>query len=533
MISTAKVNLLLHAHLPYVRHLEYPSFLEEDWLFEALHETYIPLLRILEDLDRSGHDFRLSICFSPTFTTMCLDEPLQERFVTYLNSRIELGEKEVARAKKEAPEVLKIATFYLEQAKSNLAFYENYGRNILTGYRKLSEKGRVELVATAATNAYFPLYRNYETAIRAQIELGVKSHIRVFGEAPRGFWLPECGYYPGVENILSEYGIKWIQLPSQSVITAKNRLEKADHAPTLVGDSQITSFIRDWSLTNLVWSDAYGYPCDPDYREFYRDIGYDLPMSYIQPYIHDDIRVFTGYKYWAITSQTAVEKKVYDFTRAEAKVQLHAENFLYHIRRRGIALTSETGDEPVYTICFDADLFGHRWFEGLSFIRQILLSDPGKTGISFTTPSEFLGCFVPTERGYFNECSWGKGGFSDVWLDGSNAWIYRHTHKAIERMQELSFRFPAQSSLKARFLNQAAREVLLAMASDWPYIMYDKTSVNYAEKRLRNHLGSFNVVYSNMCKNAVNTEWLIKAEKRNAIFPEIDYNIFIPKGKKK
>ena len=138
MISTAKVNLLLHAHLPYVRHLEYPSFLEEDWLFEALHETYIPLLRILEDLDRSGHDFRLSICFSPTFTTMCLDEPLQERFVAYLNSRIELGEKEVARAKKEAPEVLKIATFYLEQAKSNLAFYENYGRNILTGYRKLS-----------------------------------------------------------------------------------------------------------------------------------------------------------------------------------------------------------------------------------------------------------------------------------------------------------------------------------------------------------------------------------------------------------
>ena len=120
------------------------------------------------------------------------------------------------------------------------------------------------------------------------------------------------------------------------------------------------------------------------------------------------------------------------------------------------------------------------------------------------------------------------GGYSDCWLDSENSWLYRHTHKAIERMEELARRFPGQRSLKCRFLNQAAREVLLAMASDWPYILHDKTSVIYAEKRLRNHLGSFNVVYSNMCKNSVHTEWLVKAERRNAIFPEMDYNLFMP-----
>ena len=530
MDITANVNLVLHAHLPYVRHLEYPRFLEEDWLFEALHETYIPLLRVLEDLEKNNKRFKLTICFSPTLTTMCLDGPLQERFVDYLTSRIELGEKEVVRCKKECPEALKVATYYLNQAKDNLYCYEACGSNIFARYGELAKKVYIELVATAATKAYLPLYRNYETAIRAQIELGIKSHISVFGSMPKGFWLPECGYYPGVEKILDEYGIKWVQLPSQAVITAKNKLERADHAPTLIADSNVTSFIRDWSLTNLVWSDVYGYPCDSDYREFYRDIGYDLPMSYIKPYIHDDIRVFTGYKYWAITSKSAVEKKFYDFDKAKAKVLLHSDNFLYHIRRRGLALSAETDEIPTYTICFDADLFGHRWFEGIEFIKNILLSDTSKTGINFTTPSECLNYVFETERGYFNECSWGRGGFSDVWLDGSNAWIYRHTHKAIERMQELAFRFPNQSSLKARFLNQAAREVVLAMASDWPYILYDKTSVGYAEKRLRNHVGSFNVVYSNMCKNAVNTEWLIKAERRNAIFPDIDYNIFLPKN---
>lgn len=532
MDITANVNLILHAHLPYVRHLEYPKFLEEDWLFEALHETYIPLLRVLEELEENNKRFKLTICFSPTFTTMCLDQPLQERFVNYLTSRIELGEKEVLRTQRECPEAYKSALMYLKAAKENLQYYEDCGRNILARYASLSKKGCIELVATAATNAYLPLYRNYETAIRAQIDLGVMSHVKVFGEQPKGFWLPECGYYPGVEDILEEYGIKWIQLPSQSVITAKNKLIRADHAPTLVGDSTIHSFVRDWSLTNLVWSDAYGYPCDSDYREFYRDIGYDLPMSYIQPYIHDDIRVFTGYKYWAITSKSAVNKRFYDAQKANTKVLLHSNNFLYHIRRRGLSLAAETNEIPTYTICFDADLFGHRWFEGIDFIKNILLSDTKETGINFTTPSECLNYTIESERGYFNECSWGHGGFSDVWLDGSNAWIYRHTHKAIERMQELAFRFPNQSSLKARFLNQAAREVVLAMASDWPYILYDKTSVGYAEKRLRNHLGSFNVVYSNMCKNAVNTEWLIKAEKRNAIFPDIDYNIFLPKSTK-
>jgi 1,4-alpha-glucan branching enzyme len=93
-------------------------------------------------------------------------------------------------------------------------------------------------------------------------------------------------------------------------------------------------------------------------------------------------------------------------------------------------------------------------------------------------------------------------------------------------MEELAKRFPGQSSLKQRFLNQAAREVLLAMASDWPFIIHNGTSVGYAEKRLRDHLCNFNVVYENMCKNAVNTEWLIKAEKRDIVFPDIDYNLF-------
>ena len=150
----------------------------------------------------------------------------------------------------------------------------------------------------------------------------------------------------------------------------------------------------------------------------------------------------------------------------------------------------------------------------------------GSECFAFTTPTSIILENGPTEKLRLNESSWGSGGYSDIWLDSSNAWIYRHIFKAIERMEELTRRFPDQGSLKGRFLNQASRELLLAMASDWPCIMHDGTSVSYAEKRLRNHLGSFNVVYSAMSRNTVNTEWLINAEKSSEIFPDIDYHLF-------
>lgn len=520
------VNLILHAHLPYVRHINFPRFLEEDWLYESLNETYIPLLRMLEKLAREGVKYHLAICFSPTLCTMLTDEPLQERFLDYMELHKNLGEKEVERTGRECSKAQVMAKTYLDNLNDNLALYESYSHNILTGFKMLETQGYLEILTTAATSAYLPLYENYPQAVKAQVEYGVKTHERIFGRRPRGFWLPECGYYPGLENLLEEYGIRWCQLASHSVITAKNRIESAGYQPLQLGKSSVVGFPRDWSLTSLVWSDTSGYPCDNDYREFYRDIGFDLPIDYIRPYIHEpEVRVFTGYKYWAVTGKTN-EKRLYDPAKADEKIKLHIENAIYHAKRKGIMLSALLSQDPVFNLCFDCELFGHRWYEGIKFLEGILRNADKESSLLLSTPSLCLDKRHTLEKADLNACSWMPGGYSDTWLDGSNAWIYRHVHKAIERMDELTRRFPGQTSLKARFLNQAAREIMLAMASDWPYIMHDKTSVTYAEKRLRNHLGAFNLAYANMCKNAVNTEWLINSERRNVIFPDMDYNIF-------
>lgn len=185
-------------------------------------------------------------------------------------------------------------------------------------------------------------------------------------------------------------------------------------------------------------------------------------------------------------------------------------------------------EDPIFNLTFDAELFGHRWFEGLDFLEGLLERAQDFDSIELTSPTSIIDGTGKFERLRINESSWGPNGGADNWLDSSNSWIYRHTLEAIKRMQELTYRFPDQGSLKGRFLKQASREVLLAMANDWPWIMHDNTSVTYAKKRLSNHLGSFNVVYSCMCKNTVNTEWLINAERRNLIFPNIDYNLFDP-----
>ncbi|NMA22740.1 MAG: DUF1957 domain-containing protein [Spirochaetales bacterium] len=529
-MKKAQVSFMLNAHLPFVRHPEYPRFLEEDWLFESMNESYLPLLRMFRRLIDDGVDFSFTISLSPSLCTMLADPVLAERFTQYLERHIELGEKEVERCNAEQPQFSEMASFYLEQAHQNFEdFVELYKSNLLEGFKALEESGHLELITTAATHAFLPLYKEYPTAINAQIELGVQSFLTTFGHLPKGFWLPECGYYPGLEEDLRSHGISYFQTASQSMLLSVDEVQNGVYRPVYCPNG-VAAFPRDFNGTSLVWSNSSGYPTDKIYREFYRDIGYDLPMGYIGPYIHEpEVRVFTGYKYWAITGRTD-QKVPYRRDLAQRRIVEHARNFIYTLDKRTSALAPKLEDAPLYTLAFDAELFGHWWFEGVDWLEEVVrLMARDDSRLSLTTPSRFLeeeGSTLQTARPAFS--SWGHGGYSAVWLDGANSWTYRHIHKAIERMEELAVRFGDQVSLKQRFLNQAAREVLLSMASDWSFMMYNKSSSEYAQKRVRDHLANFNVVYSNMCKNAVNTEWLVKAEKRNIIFGDIDYNIFNP-----
>ena len=520
-----RLNFIFNAHLPFVRHPEYPKFLEEDWLYEAMNESYLPLLRMMYRLKEQEVPFKLTFSLSPTLCSMLSDELLSSRFQTYLDEHIELGEKEIARLSSDKANRT-LATHYRNEMLENRSFYQNECQgNILTAFNALSNAGYLELITTSATHAYLPVYKDYPIAVNAQVETGVMEHNRHFDKMTDGFWLPECGYYPGIESILRRHNISWISLGAQALALSPDEPERGSYSPVKCSNG-LYCFVRDEHLASLVWSSKEGYPADPEYRDFYRDIGYDLPMDYIKPYVHEpEIRSFTGFKYCAVTGNTA-EKEIYNLDKAAAKVRSHAMNFMYNVRNRTRSMEDILDLDPVYTVSFDAELFGHWWYEGVQWLEQLILLISKDEDFELITPTVFI-----HERHIVQvlrpaTSSWGEGGYSSVWVDSStNAWLYRHIFKAIERMTELAERFPAQKSLKQRFLNQAARETLLLMASDWPFIIHNQTSSEYALKRIEGHIQNLNLVYDNMCKNAVNTEWLVKAEKRNNLFKHLDYNI--------
>lgn len=521
-----RINFIFNAHLPFVRHPEYPKFLEEDWLFEAMNESYLPMLRMMFSLRDEKVPFRLTFSLSPTLCSMLQDQLLMERFLNYMNEHLELGQKEIERLADE-PEKLRLAKMYLDELSRNLAFFSGKCSNdILKAFDQLSNEGYLELITTTATHAFLPAFKDYPIAVNAQIETGMIEHLRTFEKMSDGFWLPECGYYPGLEETLSRHNIKWTTLSSQAFFLSQDEPKAGCYAPVKCPNG-LYCFARDYNLTSLIWSSSEGYPCDADYREFYRDIGYDLPLDYIRPYIHEpDVRVFTGFKYWAVTGKTA-DKVVYDPDKALSKVDLHSSNFLYHIRSAGDLVEDSLPNDPIYTLSFDAELFGHWWFEGVRFLESVIRKVAADDSMVLTTPGECISLDeeVQTLRPAFS--TWGDGGYSQVWVDSStNAWAYRHVFKALERMTELAERFPDQKSLKQRSLSQAARETLLLMASDWPFIIHNHSSEEYARKRLTGHIQNLNLVYENMCRNAVNTEWLVKAERRDNLFPWLDYNVF-------
>jgi len=525
-VSNGYLLFLLHCHLPFVRHPEHPRFLEEDWLFEGISETYLPLLRVIDRLREARTAVRLTVSVSPTLLTMLSDELLQDRYTRHLERLLELAGKEVERTRSQ-PHFNRLAWMYLDLFSRN---YEDYTsksrRNIVPELVRFRELGLLELITSAATHSYLPLLEKYPTAVDAQIRLAVELHEKVLGSRPRGIWLPECGYFPGLEEFLEKHGLEYFFVDTHGILFADRRPSYGNFAP-IVCENGTAAFGRDPEASRAVWSAEEGYPGDISYREFYRDIGYDLPLEYIRPYIHEgDVRINTGIKYYAITGP-GDRKRPYDREEALGKVEEHSENFIYR-RRKQFERISELMDRPPLIVApFDAELFGHWWFEGPEWLESLFTKlDQSAPELKLVTPLEYLSLYRDNQTATPSYSSWGNKGYSEVWLSGSNDWIYRHVHKAVERMSRLAKLFVSTNGVRRRALNQAARELMLMQASDWPFIMKTGTTVPYAVKRIREHIFNFNKIYDTLLTNQLDLAWLTRVEARNNIFPDIDYRIF-------
>ncbi len=522
------ILLVLHAHLPYVRHPEHEEFLEERWLFEAMFETYIPLLKMFKRLEGDGVNFKLTMSITPPLMEMLTSEDLMAKFRRHMEKLIELAQKEIERTAGEDPRKHKMANYYLNDFRETLQVFDSYGGNILNGFREYMEKEKIEILTCNATHGYLPLMEIHPYAVRAQVKIGVDTYRRHMGRDPRGIWLAECAYYPGLDNILAEYGLEYFFVDSHAFWYADERPHYGVYRP-IITPSEVFAFARDPESSELVWSADVGYPGDGRYREFYRDIGFDREYEYIKPYIDKSgVRVNTGIKYHRITSKSVPlsDKDLYDIDMAMEAVREHAEDFL----RKKEAQTENLkalfgGVEPIIVAPFDAELFGHWWYEGVLFLEEFFRRAAG-SDLRVATAGEIIDRLDTVQIVTPAASSWGANGYNEVWLNGKTDWIYPHQHEMEEKMREVAMNVDENNPVMVRVARQMARELLLMQSSDWAFIITTGTSVEYAINRIREHARRFLDLYSMYKSGQIAEDRLSYYEWVDAIFPDLDYRVF-------
>jgi len=522
---------VLHAHLPYVRHPEYDRFLEERWFFEAITETYIPLIKFLDTLRHENVPAKLTLSVSPSLANMMEDPLLQQRYLRHLDLSIGLAQKELERTRN-WPDVHFLAGMYkglFEEARR--VFADRCGMRLVKAFKEFADSGHLELMTCAATHGFLPALSAEPTAVRAQIFTAISEHERIFGSKPKGLWLPECGYYPGLENILAEAGVRYFFVDSHAIENADPRPVSGVYAPLFTA-SGVAAFGRCPSTSKLVWSDKVGYPGDHNYREYHRDIGYELDQNYLQEFQYaPGIRTHTGIKYHRITGP-GKDKQLYNPDRARETAERHARDFVARCRDQAQRLSSRMPYPGVITSPYDAELFGHWWFEGpqwLYFVLREVATQGGDLGLS--TPGEYLKNYPVQQKATPTPSTWGRNGYAEHWINPKTAWMWRPLHESAVRMTQTVQKAMKQPRprLDDRVLRQAGRELLLAQASDWPFIITDGTTEEYARRRFNDHIHRFHHLLNEYEAQTIDEEKLCVMEHCDAIFPELDYTLFAPK----
>ncbi len=512
-LSKGQLALVLHAHLPYVRSIE-PGSLEEDWFFEALMESYIPLIELLDKAFKAEDQSpRLTVSISPTLLSLFSDEELTHRFPSWLSSRLDLLV--------DLPENQKTAAAYLvHRIENQLKLWDFFNRDLISQFSRLQKANVLDLLTCAATHGYLPLLRDQPEAIRGQLNTAVKEHARLLGVSPLGIWLPECAYYEGLDRAMQEAGLRYAVLDGHGLLHAIPRPRYGLYAPICTPNG-VAFFGRDSDSTLPVWSATEGYPGDPVYREFHRDLGWDLSPQKLKSLGLEDPRPL-GIKFHRVTGQdTRLDQKAfYDRALAISRVKEHARCYLKDRRKQLDELENTMRSSPLLVAPFDAELFGHWWFEGPIFLSE-LFKQAHSEDVQFVRLLDVL--LAKPRLQLCNPCpsSWGQGGFHNYWLNEANSWIVPQWSKASQVMVECCNLYADQIS-KERLLKQAARELLLAQSSDWSFILRSGTTTELAKNRIDKHLNRFWTLID-VIKGEKNfsESFLSSVEQEDSLFPFI------------
>jgi 1,4-alpha-glucan branching enzyme len=523
--------LVLHQHLPFVRHPEHEVALEEQWYFEAVVSVYTQLLARLASLEADEVDFRLTVSLTPSLLSMMEDPLLRERTSRHIDEMLALAIRERDRGLATRGALEDVVQRVLIARR----VFDRYEGDLTRGYRHFQDLGKLEVITSAATHFLLPLHLHQHETVRAQIQLACRQYQRVFGRAPRGFWLPENAFSPGLDAYLAAEGIRWTLVSANSLSQGDTRCLFGTGRP-VVSPAGVAFFGIDEATRGRIWSRDDGYPGDPAYKEWYRDLGHDLPWQDLPAYWRaGDVRRNTGIKVHKIGHRgtSLGDKELYDPVAARQRAIEHAQAFV--AERIASAEDFERGNEGLRSCtvsAYDAELFGHWWEEGPIFLDALLRTLYGQDRIRPVTPSE--ACGGDHQRMMPGAASWGRGDYFQTWLEDRayqpNDWIWRHVFRLSQQLVDLATRSgDAAEPLRARALNQAARCLCLAGASDWPFLIATGQATRYAEVHVVTHLDRARELLRQVEEGRFEAAWLATIEAADTLFPfgDMDYRVFV------
>ncbi|MGH7531074.1 MAG: 1,4-alpha-glucan branching protein domain-containing protein [Gemmatimonadales bacterium] len=487
--------LTLHSHLPYVlHHGRWPH--GSVWLCEAALDTYLPLLDALQRFEGERIAAPITIGITPILANQLAHPAFASEFEAYMGRRIEASAGAPASlATSGDAALMPIATFWQERLARMLALFRGIGGDLIGAFRGLEERRRIELISSAATHGFLPLLGRDES-IRLQLLLGVAEHRRLFGRAPTGCWLPECAYRPdgpwapghgatprpfrpGTHQHLLAAGYRYCFVDAH-VVNAGQPLgyphEEAQQpgarspyvAYRVAGGTKgrdLYAFVRDPRSSSQVWSRAQGYPGDEWYLEFHK------------------IRWPDGLRLWRVTGAGTDlgSKRGYEPAAAQHAVHNHASHFVSVLHD-----TAAAQSRGVITAPFDAELFGHWWFEGVDFLREVYRRLAGDS-VRPVTARQHMASRGRRPSVRLAEGSWGKDGDFSMWLNDGTAWTWQRLWPLEDAFWGVARAALAGGPEQRAVLAQAARQLLLAQASDWQFIIATGEAADYASLRFDEH----------------------------------------------
>ncbi len=554
-------TFVLHSHLPYARLAgRWPH--GEEWIHEAATETYIPLLQVLNDLQTEGVPYHITLGITPILAEQLADADVLDHLDQYLDDRIASAKLDMVyfEAEKTADRHLRyLAEWYLSwYTKIKQDFDSRFNRDLIGAFRQLQDAGLIEITTCAATHGYLPLLAR-DSSINGQLKTGVASYERLFGRAPTGIWLPECAYRPayilddgqvrpGLEYWLGQNGLKVFfsethtitggqpvgvaagdvvgpygdirrryVIPPAQVLPERPAttfhpyyVSDTTDGPNAAQHSGVAVIGRNVRVGQQVWSADWGYPGDFDYREFHRKAG------------------TSGIQYWRVTgSKTELAfKDYYHPDWAAYKVDQHAEHFAHLVGDQIRNFNNQTGEYGLIAANYDTELFGHWWFEGISWLGKVLRHLASNPDVELTSATRFITQHPPQEVLSIPESSWGAGGTHFVWDNAETHWMWEPIHEAERRMEALANAMPHPTADEQAVLAQAARELLLLESSDWPFLVTTGQAREYAIQRFSQHIERFNRLAASLETGAPDSGYARELWEQDKIFPDIDYRWF-------